>query len=93
MDRPLQVGRVPEGMRYYAVCVVAEDTGQFVVDKVKAKSTLNSFRVFAETHNYDFMAVFSMTWKKYRKSGMEFPGESGVYRSTILEQEDVFPRK
>ena len=77
-------------MKFYAICVVAEDTGQFVVEKVKAKSTWSAFRAFAETHHYDFMAVFSMTWKKYRESHMEFPGESGVYRSTILEQKDVF---
>ena len=79
-------------MRFYAVCVVDEDSGQIIVDKVKARNKWNAFRVFADKTPFDFMAVFTMPWDRYRKSGIEFPGEGGVYRSTILEQEDVFPK-
>ena len=84
-------------MTDFAVIGIAQDTGQIIIDKVRAKNVWHSYWVASQARaewccHIDW--VFSIPWQAFyrlQKQGLcECPGESAVDDQTILSQPEVF---
>lgn len=74
-------------MKEYGVIIINDD-GKIMTVRVEAKDRMHAFYVAAKDYPFEFDAVCSFRWTK--RHLLEYPGESLVDRSTILEQMEVF---